>query len=56
MKERTPRSLRDAFPEDYEPVINTDPIKFDTFTAAIGAVLAVVVALVLGITIYFWSH
>jgi high-affinity Fe2+/Pb2+ permease len=48
--------MHEAFPEDYDPTLNTDPLRYDTFTAAIGAVLAVVVALVLGITIYFWSH
>jgi hypothetical protein len=50
--------MHEAFTEDYDPTLNTDPLRYATFTAAIGAVLAVVVALalVLGITIYFWSH
>jgi len=50
MKERTPRSLRDAFPEDYEPVLSTT--KDRIFTALISVVIVVVIGLVVGFTIY----
>jgi len=45
---RTPRSLREAFPKDYEPVLNTGS------RARLGGLYLLIVALI-GAALYFWS-
>jgi hypothetical protein len=47
--ERTPRDLHEAFPKDYEPVLNTGHQR-----PRLGGLYLLIVALI-GAALYFWS-